>query len=196
MMPPSDELRELWQSDSGNGGAGQKTLLLQLEQRARRFHRTIWLRDLREIVAGAVVAVIYLWFAIRAGSILERVSDWWLAACGLWIILYLRLYSKASRNPEPEQSLSGYRRSLCERYDRQIGLLKNAGYWYVLPFWAGLMMNACAYLAAGEWIPFGVIAGIATAMAAGVWWLNRVAGVRHLERQRQELAALIRQEGE
>ena len=193
MIPPSDELRELWQSDIRGGGANDRELLRQLEQRARDFDRVIRRRDFREIAAGVLVAAIFLWLAVRAETMLDRFADVWLAACGLWIIVFLRRYSQLARKPALEQTLAAYSQSLLERYDRQIHLLKNAKYWYILPFWTGLLLSAVAFwLRGGDRLPFVVLVIFVTAVNVAVWWLNEIAGVRHLLRRREEVAALIR----
>lgn len=196
MIPPSDELRELWQSDSGTGGIHPSELLRQLEQRTRSFDRTIRFRDLREAAAGLFITVLYLWFAVHAGSTLNRVADVWLSACGVWIVFFLRRYSKISRKPAPEQPLNVYRQELLHRYDRQIRLLKGAKYWYVLPLWLGLLLGAVAYLVdGGDQTGFLLMVVLVTALNAGVWWLNEGPGVRYLQRKRHELASLIGEEG-
>jgi hypothetical protein len=196
MNPPTDELRQLWQSGPGNGGVNQRELLHQLEQRTRRFDRTIWFRDLRETAAGLLITVVYLWFALHAGSMLERVADLWLAACGVWIASFLLRYSRLSRKPAPEQTLAVYRRELVERYDRQIRLSKSVKYWYVLPLWAGLMLSEAAHLMNGlDKTRILIVVVFVTLCSAGVWWLNEGPGIRYLERKRRELTALIGEEG-
>jgi hypothetical protein len=194
-MTPTDELRQLWQSDITEA-IDQRELLRELERRSRNFDRTIRWRDFRETAAGLLITVVYLWFAVRAGSTFERVADLWLAACGVWIAVFLYRYSKLSRKPAPEHTLAVYRQELVERYDRQIRLSKSVKYWYILPLWAGLMLNAAAYrVGGGDNIRFLAIVIFVTAVSAGVWWLNEGPGVRYLQRKRQELAALIGEEG-
>jgi hypothetical protein len=194
-MTPTDELRQLWQSDITEA-IDQRELLRELERRSRNFDRTIRWRDFRETAAGLLITVVYLWFAVRAGSTFERVADLWLAACGVWIAVFLYRYSKLSRKPAPEHTLAVYRQELVERYDRQIRLSKSVKYWYILPLWVGLLLNAAAYrVGGGDNIRFLSIVIFVTAVSAGVWWLNEGPGVRYLQRKRQELAALIGEEG-
>ena len=191
MIPPSDELRHLWTSDSGGGGRLTPELLRQLERTARGFDRTIRFRDLRETAAGALVAAIFLWLAIHDRTALERAAHVWLAACGVWIVYYLRRYSKISRKPDPEQTLLTYQQELLDRYDRQIRLLKGAKYWYILPFWTGLLFSAVALLErTGNLAGFGLMVAWVTLVNATLWWLNEAIGVRYLQDKRRELTAL------
>ena len=195
-MTPSDELRQLWQSDI-NEALNQRDLLRDLERRSRNFDRTIRWRDFRESVAGLIVTIIYLWFAVRSKTTFELVADVWLAACGIWITAYLYRYSRLSRKPAPEQTLAAYRQGLVERYDRQIRLSRSVKYWYILPFWVGLLLLAFAQrVESGSNIGFFASLIFITALNALVWWLNEGPGLRYLQRKRRELAALLGEEGE
>jgi hypothetical protein len=190
MTLPSDELRQLWNSYSG-GKCDTAELLRRFEQSTRSFDRTVGYRDLRETVAGVLVTVIFLWFAIYDRTPLERAAHVWLAACGVWVAFYLWRYAKASRKPALEQTLLAYRQGLLERYERQILLLKSAKYWYVLPFWAGLLFSAVAgRVRTGNALGFWLMVAFVTMVNAVLWWLNDVVGVRHLQNERRKLVAL------
>ncbi len=191
MMPPSDELRRLWNSDSGSEGAHAAELLRRLERTTRVFNRTIRYRDLRETVAGAVVAAVFLWLASRDRTPLERAAHLWLAACGVWVVYYLWRYVKMSRKPAPDQTLLTYQQALLERFDRQIRLLKSAKYWYVFPFWIGFLFSAVAILVrTGSVAAFGLMVACVSLASAAIWWLNDVAGVRYLRDERRKVEAL------
>jgi hypothetical protein len=193
MMPPSDELSSLWNADSGGGKRDLLELLRRVERTARDFDRTIRFRDVRETTGGLMVAAIFVWLAIHDLTWLERAAHLWLSACGVWIVFYFRRYAKVSRKPAPEQTLLTYQRELLERYDRQIRLLKSAKYWYILPFWAGLLFSAVALLErTGNLVSFLLMVAAMTLMNAALWWLNEVMGVRHLQSKRGELSALMR----
>lgn len=195
-MTPFDDLCRLWQSDSGNGALDTHDLLRELERRSRGFDRMIRRRDIRESLGGLALTVVYSWFALRAGTLLFRVSDIWLAACGAWFVFYLLRNSRLSLMPVPEQSLALYRRALMERYDGQIRLARTVKYWFLLPLWIGLSLQAVASLAdRGGIFKFSAIMILATVGNVFVWWLNEGPAVRYLERKRRELAALIGEDG-
>ncbi|HYL77884.1 MAG TPA: hypothetical protein VEU96_26970 [Bryobacteraceae bacterium] len=197
MTPQFDELRDIWQSDAGGGGVNPHQLLGQLQRRMRDFEGTIRRRDLRETIGGVLVAFFFVWQAISASDTLTRIACIWIAGCGVWVIFYLRRYSRASRNPAPEQTLAAYRQALREKYDRQIRLLKSAKYWYVLPFWIGLMLIAVgSFERKGGAMRFLLTAIWFTAVNAVVWWLNEVKGVRSLRAKRADLVSLTGDEGE
>jgi hypothetical protein len=188
MTPPPDDLRDLWNLDSGTGGRTTPEQLRDIEQKAIRFDRTIRLRDLRETAGGLIVAAIFVWFAVHDRTWLERAAHGWLAACGVWIAFYIRRYSNISRRPVPEQNLLAYQAQLLDRYDRQIRLLKTARYWYILPFWAGLVCSAAAGMArTGDVFRFGLVAICVTALNASLVWLNEAIGVAYLLTMRRQL---------
>jgi len=139
---------------------------------------------------------VYGWLALYEHNALLRFSDIWLAACGVWFAFYLRRDSKRSLQPVPEQSLAVYRRTLMERYDGQIRLARSVKYWFLIPIWLGLLLQAVASLADPRGVrKFWLVMLVATAGLVFVWWLNEGPGVRYLERKRRELAALLGEEG-
>jgi hypothetical protein len=191
MMPPSDELFEVWKSNSGEGKIDQREIVRQLEKRAKGFDRTVRLRDLRETIAGFAVTAIFLWLATLDRSLVQRAVHLWLAGCGLWIVVFLRRYSKAQAKPSPDLSLDAYREALLERYDQQIGLLKNVKLWYLLPFWLGLLAGAADRVIQGDHALSALVsASLVTAFFGLIWWLNEVVGVRSIRQKRDELLAL------
>jgi len=192
MMPTPDDFSRLWQSVP----AGPAPALRQIEARARRFDRTIRNRDWRESGAGLLVAAVFLWMSFHARG-LALASDLWLAACGIWVVFYLRRYSRTSGGVPPEKSLAAYRRAVLERFDRQIRVVRSAKYWYILPFWAGLMLNAAAfYERTGVTLRFLLLVVFVTALNAALWWVNDVAAVRYLQGKRRELLELFGEEGD
>jgi hypothetical protein len=194
-MTPTDELRQLWQSDISEA-INQRELLSELQRRSRNFDRANRRRDLRDIVAMLVIIVVYFWFAVRAGNTLERVADVWLVVCAVWFIFYVRRYARISRKPVPEQTLGVYRQALVERYDSQIRLAKSVKYWFVLPMWLGQMLYNVAYwLNGGKNFKFVMVTIVVTAVNVLVWWLNEGPAIRYLKRKRRELAVLVGEEG-
>ena len=191
MMPPSDELFEVWKSDSGEVKIDQREILRQLEKRARGFDRTVRLRDLRESVAGFAVTAIFLWIATLDRGLVQRVAHLWLAGCGIWIVVFLRRYSKAQSKPSPELNLDAYREALLQRYDQQIGLLKNVKIWYLLPIWVGLLASVADRVIQRDHALSAAVSGcLITAFFGLIWWLNEVVAVRSIQKKRDELLAL------
>ncbi|MGD0300854.1 MAG: hypothetical protein ABSE86_27535 [Bryobacteraceae bacterium] len=194
-MTPTDELRQLWQSDISEA-INQRELLSELQRRSRSFDRRNRRRDLVDIVAMLIIIVVYFWFALHAGNTLERVADVWLVVSAGWFIFYVRRYARISRKPVPEQTLGAYRQALVERYDSQIRLAKSVKYFFVLPMWLGQMLFNLAYwMNGGKNFKFVMVTIVVTAGNVLVWWLNEGPGIRYLKRKRRELAVLVGEEG-
>ena len=192
MIPPNDELRDVWQSDSGGGRSNATALLQKLEKRKDEFRRRIRGRNLRETIAGLVIFLFFGFLAARQSSLLARFAQAWIAVSGLWIAFYIHRYSNAARTPAPEQTLSSFGQSLLAAYDEQIRLLRAAKYWYILPLWFGLLLMALASWNGGAGpVRVALFLLWITAVNAVVWWINEVPGVRSIRRKRDELLALI-----
>jgi hypothetical protein len=193
-MTPTDELRQLWQSDI-SAAMNQRDLLQELQRRSRNFDRMNRRRDILNVVTMLVVIVVYSWFAVRAGNNLERLADVWLVGCAVWFIIYLRRYARSSRKPVPEQTLGAYRQALVARYDSRIRLAKNVKYSFLLPMWLGVLLFDIAYrLNGGNNAKFALVMTVVTAGTAFAWWLDEGPGVRYFERKRRELAVLVGEE--
>jgi hypothetical protein len=190
MNESRDELRELWKA-GGSPAIDVEQVLKSMEQKSGQFRSMIARRDLRETIAGAVVAILFGWFAYRSHNWMIRASELWIAAAGLWIIYWLRRNSRVLADPGRDQSVGAYYRALFDSYERQVHLLRTAKLWYVLPFWSGLMLfsfatwrirhDTAALLASV--ITFNVVFGF-------VWWVNEWWGVRYLRRKQAELSNL------
>lgn len=193
MTEPRDDLREIWQAGSGSPAVDVEGVLKRMEQKSSEFQRMIARRDLREMLVGAFVAILFGWFAYRSTDWLTRTAELWIAAAGLWIIYWLRRHSYVLRDPPPDQTLAAYYRALSESYDRQIWLLRTAKLWYVLPFWSGLMLFSFAgWRLQHNTITLLVTSITFTATFGFVWWLNESWGVRHLRRKQADLSRLVR----
>jgi hypothetical protein len=97
----------------------------------------------------------------------------------------------------PEQSLLHYQQQLLNRYDQQIGLLKSAKYWYILPLWVGLLFSSAAIFARTRNVSaFVKVTVLVTVVNGIVWWLNERVAVGRLQEKRRQLMARTGIEGE
>jgi len=195
-MNPPDELRELWLSQP-DSGADTTALLREVERRMRPFDRCIRRRDWREQAAGAIVAIVFGWFAFHARDPWNLAADLWMCAYGLWVLFYLRRNSKALRDAPHDRSLSEYRAMVVDRYEQQIRILQRAKYWYVTPFWIGMMLVTWgAYRRTGSLAVLVADVLAFTATSAVLWWVNEGPGVRMVRRKLRDIMSLLGNEGE
>lgn len=197
-----DEMQKAWRLQDAAVGTpiDVDQLLRKVQDDRRRFQRTIFWRDLREV---GVAAALVVFFAIGAA----RNGDWalWLLAGSmLWVGGFMVVdrwlqQRKAAQRPQPPTLIASVEASRGE-VDHQIWLLKNILWWYLLPPLVALILffgrlathisgavnhGTLAFLAA-----FLVPTTICVVLYAGIYWLNQYAVRHNLMPQRDELLAI------
>jgi len=196
-MSEKDELERLWSSQTAGPPTKGEDMLNIAIRKADQFDRMIRRRNVVECIAAAFVAVFFAIMAVRAPNALARAGNAVVAASGLWIIYYFARHGREARDPAPDQTLAGFQRALLGKYEHQIRLLKSVKYWYLLPPYAGLLLMSAGlilqnrHVARLGWADF-ILPVTYTAVYAGVWWFNEVAGVGWLMRQRARLLESMR----
>ena len=192
-MNNDKELRELWCGiAAGEKPMKPEELLLNAKRRTAEFDRTIRRRNLREIGAALLVAAFFGWGAYRADAPLARTGNLVISLSMVWVIGYLVRFGSASNAPDASADAETYRHALVERYDRQIRLLSNVKYWYLLPPYVGLLLLfASSFKGPGHpaWAAY-IAPVLVTAVYAGIWYLNEVYAVGRLRADRESLLRL------
>ena len=194
-MNTPDELEQLWKTqpvDPAMKGEEMRNIILN---RTAKFDRTIHRRNIRETVAALVVAVCFTIAAWKQHSIIEQLGSLIIVAGALFIVYYIRRHGAEPPDPNPDQSLGGYQRSLAEKYDHQIRLLRSVKFWYLAPMYVGLLTMTAGLLrerAVSGALTWRDAIGpvVYTLVFAAVWWLNEVYAVRKIERMRAKLMAV------
>jgi len=157
-------------------------------ERTRKFDRQIASRNTRELCGALVVMVLFAVMAWRAQGLVERIGWIITSASGVWVAFYMLRHGAGPGRPDRDASVAAYTAVLAENYDRQIRLLRNVKYWYLLPMYCGI-----AVATFGQWLRTHLTApallgmGIVTAGFVGVWIMNERYGVRKLEQLKAEL---------
>lgn len=185
------ELKEVWMSQSASIPFDNAQLLGEIRKRTDKFDRRVRRRNWVEWATGALV-VAPLTAAAFVVDGLVRVGCLVSVGAVLWVAYFIKRYGTAAPDPDPHMSLAEYRQALLEKYDRQIWLLKNVKYWYLLPLYTSVMLiftgallrmfEARGFFVARDFVPMA----IGTGMMLFVWWLNEGYGVRKLRREREE----------
>jgi hypothetical protein len=192
-----DDFHQLWHchtpSPTGKGG---KEMLAIVVERTRAFDRRIVIRNTVECLAAALVVLVNVWLAWKAPSAVERAGFALVAASGVWIAFCILRFGAGRNQLDPGADLTAYRQMLVDKYDRQIRLLRNVKYWYLLPPYIGILISIL-----GTWSRLAshghsswaapMALGFVTVVFALVWIANEVVGVRHIERLKgEQLSAL------
>jgi len=136
------ELKQLWQKQPVPEPAPTSTnaMIEQMNQKMRKFNRTLLWRDARELIACVFIIV---WFGLNlrhAHSTLTKVGDIVLVLSGLFIganLLAARRSNRAFRTPTSVRDFLG---GELDRVNRQIKLLRTVLWWYLLPLFCGVSL--------------------------------------------------------
>ena len=166
-------------------------------QGQQRFEKRVRIRDWQEIIAAALVCVFFFWAALHSNNLLQRAGNWIIVASSVWIIYYLRTHRFRRVPLDPTLDIQRYTLELLTEYEKQIRLLKQAKYWYLLPLYLGLMVGWTGTLQLHErGLMKAVLSAIfITGLFGSIWWLNEVWAARQVSAERDKIRALL-SEGE
>jgi hypothetical protein len=191
----ADDLRPAWQAQP-RPAIDPERLLAEVRRDSQRFAATLFWRDVREV--GVSLLMVPLWFYL--GAALSLPWTWYLIVPTLlWYAGFLladRL-RHPRRPPDPGQPLVRCVQESLAQVEHQIWLLRNVGWWGLLPFAVPAMAfvgHVYRMSAAGGWGAAVVTAGVAAVIVLGLAWayrLNQAAVRDRLEPRRRELQALL-----
>jgi hypothetical protein len=187
-----DDARRAWQSQTmpEESKMSEDEMLQLVKRESSVFERTIARRDRREVVAGIIVAMVFLPLLLT-GPWLSRVGV--LVVFAAFALIYRRL--AAARRVEASERVDLSLAELLEtertKVEGQIRLLESVVSWYIVPPAVGAMLIVIG-LDGLSWFTAGY-ALFTLAIAVLVYWLNRLA-VRHdLRPRRAQLERLIQE---
>ncbi|MGA2173553.1 MAG: hypothetical protein ABSH38_01080 [Verrucomicrobiota bacterium] len=163
--------------------------IASINQKMRRFERTIWWRDFREVAACLVVAGVFGCFFFmcptalaRAGCVITVLSAVFI---GWRLLSSKRRAGKDNPNAPVMEALQGE----LSKVENQIRLLRSVWWWYILPltvgyetFFFGVNRNAADR---AVFVSVGVLMGLA------INWLNQYAVRKYLMPLKEELESLL-----
>ena len=180
------ELMKMWQENLQPASMDARQLAKQIAERAQRFDRKIYWRNMREYIAGGGLIAWFLWLSRNPGQRYLSIAG--IVAVG-FVMIYLWRSQRGRQPLDASADVRSYRAALLERYDRQIALLRRVKYWYVAPLYAWWMLVVfTATSPASRRLPYFIAF---TAFAAFVIWLHESYGVRKLRKAREEAEAVI-----
>ncbi|PTY37204.1 hypothetical protein BGP77_08030 [Saccharospirillum sp. MSK14-1] len=179
-----ENIAPLWQDQPSDLDVN----LQQVQQEGVRRQRQLFWRDLRELLATALVVLGFGVILVVADNGLARVgAGFTLVGCALTFGLLLGA-RRLARTP-PDASLREQLQAELTQLDRQILLLRKVLWWYLLPLLGGAILVFAGF--SGQWGWSLVYALAVLVFGAWVWWLNQRAWRRKLMPQRQRLAELM-----
>jgi hypothetical protein len=182
-----EELKQLWrQQELAAPVAGPDTeIVARMKKKMRKFDKTIFWRDVRELAACAIVFFGYglsyvreSYPVARAGCIVFMLSAVFIAGK----ILYARRGEKRFRHPA---SVREFLLGEVEKVSRQIRLLETVIWWYLPPLFIG--WELCQWGAPGTVLGKILMTLFFMLLCAFLHWLNRYAARKSLAPLKREL---------
>jgi hypothetical protein len=190
-----DPLKASWQAQP-RPAIDPERVLAEVRRDYQRFAATIFWRDVREV--GVSLLLVPVWFYL--GWALSLPWTWYLMvpalvwAAGFMLADRLR---HPQRPPDPGEPLVRCVEGSLAQVDHQIWLLRNVGWWYLLP----LVVPGLAFIShvgwqsrAGGWAAALATAGVGAVVGLSLAWayrLNQAAVRDKLEPRRRELQGLL-----
>ena len=193
-----DKFQQAWKSTASQTKVKIDTeLLAQAVQKSHQgFQSTINGRDLREV--GVAVLLLIYW--VYKGLTTTMPWTWWLTVPALlWVAGFILVDRKRhpQRPSEPGEPLNFYAKEALTQVERQIWLLRNVFWWYLLPLGTAMM----AFFAQVSWDISSSWWGFALSLVfwslfvlaidGAIYWLNQYAVRKTLEPRRQDLLKLV-----
>jgi hypothetical protein len=192
-----EDMQAAWQSQDTGAKVTIRAdaLMKEVRRNQLQFRATIFWRDVREAGGSAIMAWLFLHWAIRDREWALYLLSFCCLAVGAFFLV--DRWIQRRKRPAMNESLQAcIEASLCQ-VDHQIWLLKNVFWWYLLPFQVGLGALIGSVVWQTRFAGLAVIIA-ATAYALvcglvcwGVYHLNQLAVRKSLEPRRQELEALL-----
>jgi hypothetical protein len=203
-----DPLREIWnrKEEPTTVRIDKEWLLGMVRRRQREFTRTIFRRDVFEISIALLLVPIFIFYGLQSVELWGfHVWTWYLvAAVELWVagfFLATRWKWKKEESQPTDPSTSFLARSIRE-VEKQIWLLRNIFWWYLLPPALALLCVFVQILLQSPsvaedsdqvWGIRGNIAATSSIIFLVFWllyWVNQRCVRRELEPRKRELVEL------
>jgi len=172
-----DELKKVWKAEEPREkfDYGPSELIAMINNRMIALESRIRSRDRLEIIACIIIIAVFFVLLVTAESTWKRVGSAILVTAGILIWIRLKKTQKASfaEQPSPDQPISEFLKKERKAIRKQKSLLKNIGWWYILPIAVGLLTFTAGF-DASIWFKAGY-AGVIILVAAVVWILNQRA---------------------
>lgn len=191
-----EDMQKAWQSHD----AGAKVLidadvlLNEVRRNQQNFRATILWRDAREIGVAAIMAWLFLHWAVR-----DRLWPLYLVALaciGVGAFMVVDRLLQRRKQPAANDALKACVEGSLSQVNHQIWLLKNVLWWYLLPLATALAIFTGVCVWHSRHVALVVAGGCVYLLLVvlvywGIYRLNQCAVRKGLEPRRQELETLL-----
>jgi len=185
-----DELKKLWQQQPLREPPSATQFLAAMQTKSTQFRQTIATRDLGELIACAIVVIVFGFYYYRERTPMVRLG-WGIIIAGSLFAAARLIYARRSNPPAPPgASIVESLRAELNSVRAQSRLLRSIFWWYLLPPGVGLLVATWGMpVGLGIKIPASLFF---IALYAGIYWLNQRARANQLLPLEAQLQSLLR----
>lgn len=185
---PNNHMQDVWQCQPVEG---IKMSAEEIRNRATKFEKKVYWRNVRENTAGAIAIIWLGFYFVGEHRMLDR-SAFALLIVGMVYVMY-QLHRQGAAQSMPASMAAGpslgfYRKEL----ERQRKVVSSVWSWYLGPFVPGLVLSAVASLAKNMQPHHVAVLGLCYALIAAFFifaWRLNVRAARCLQRMIDQLPA-------
>ena len=188
-----EELIKIWQSSPNQERVKfeKSRLMLEVQSNTDRRHRSIYHRDLRELIAAIIVIPVFAYYAYVIPYTLTKIASILTILWAIYVILRLRNARKHKPSAFTESYLE-YLRGTRKYIEVQKQMIDDILYWYILPCWAIVTLGLAGFIGVpGKLkgiIQTEVLGGVGS---IGVYFLNKRADKKQLMPRLEKIDDLI-----
>ena len=186
-----DSIKELWLSASNEREVeiNAEILIDSLAKKIKQTERTVRRRDRREIVIGLLMIPLFGWWCVTIPQLFAKIGSAIIVAACLFVIFKL---VRARRVGGKEDATSDIRYNLSvslQLLKRQIKLLDTVLWWYLLPFFTGVIFFYFSLVS--NTLGRVVYAFVVVAAYGYIYYLNKRAVRKYLRPLEKNLTKIL-----
>jgi hypothetical protein len=185
-MSNFDDLRALWKQQPTQLPEVDMT---ELKKKASRFQRLVWLRNITEWVAAALVVFFFSRMTLSDKlHWVSRVGGATIVIAAIYVAYRLYRDGRVRSLPDPALDTGLYIEEYREQLFGQAKLIRDVPYWYLGPLLPGFILIYLGYVLKdpGQWPIHAVLFTGSMLFFLWVAWINR-RGAEKLERRAEKL---------
>jgi Na+/proline symporter len=197
-----EDLQKMWQAQDAGAKVtiNADVLLKEVRRNQQQFWATIFWRDVREVGVAFLLTLFFSYHGLRHHDWTDFLVGFACFGVGSFMVIDRLLQRK--KRPAQNDSIKACVQCSLHQVNRQILLLKNVFWWYLLPIALALEISICvsAWHSRNNLVValYGFIAPtlIVVLIYWGIYRLNQFAVHKSLEPRKRELEALLSDTGE
>jgi hypothetical protein len=116
-----------------------------INQKMSIMEKRIKMRDRREIIVSALLVPLFGWFFIKSPQILSKIGSAVIIAACFMVIFRLKKARKINVPQDPASEVKHHLMVSLQQVRKQITLLSTVLWWYLLPFFIGVLCFYYSY---------------------------------------------------